>query len=279
MSTITQARGLLLRIQQPVFLFWLKVFHLIMPHVDILYNQLQKRQIDSVSANKAVTNFQHNIQQVRDSIGTINENPPSEKKRKVETSDTRKVAAKEICDTVITQAVDRFKFTGHLTASKLFVTEKFNKYNKEFPEMLLNEIHKAYPFINVPRLRTELEIIYMRQDFSNTSSASVLLKFIIENNLERTFNESVKLLKVLVTIPMTTSEAERCFSTLKRVKTFLRSTMGEDRLTALAMLSIEKQVISDMCDFNERVIDRFAQRKERRMDFLPRHTNINVVNY
>ncbi|KAJ4425670.1 hypothetical protein ANN_27866 [Periplaneta americana] len=249
-----------------------------MPHVDILYNQLQKRLIDSVSANKAVTNFQHNIQQVRDSIDTINENPPSEKKRKVETSDTRKVAAKEICDTVITQAVDRFKFTGHLTASKLFVTEKFNKY-KEFPEMLLNEIHKAYPFINVPRLRTELEIIYMRQDFSNTSSASVLLKFIIENNLERTFSESAKLLKVQVTIPMTTSEAERCLSTLKRVKTFLRSTMGEDRLTALAMLSIEKQVISDMCDFNERVIDRFAQRKERRMDFLPRHTNIKVVNY
>jgi len=34
---------------------------------------------------------------------------------------------------------------------------------------------------------------------------------------------------------MTTAEVERSFSTLKRIKTFLRNSMTEDRLTALAM--------------------------------------------
>lgn len=275
-STIAQARGLLLRIQQPVFLFWLKMFHLIMPHVDLLYNQLQNRQIDSVSANAAISAFEENIHIIRQRVDMIEENPhPSsepEKKRKRETPEMRKIAAKEVCDTVIVQAKERFKFTGHLTASMLFLTENFNKYNKEFPEPFLKKTHEAYPFIDIPRLRTELQIIYMRKDFSKTSSASVLLQFIIENNLERTFSESLKLLKILVTIPMTSSEAERCFSTLKRVKTFLRSTMGEDRLTALAMLSIEKKLISDIDNFNERVIDKFAQKKDRRMDFLHHHT-------
>ena len=94
-----------------------------------------------------------------------------------------------------------------------------------------------------------------------------LLQFFIENNLQDTFSETFKLLVVVTTIPMTTAEAERCFSTLKRIKTFLRSTMIEERLTALAMLSIEKSMISNMHNFNESVIDLFASKKERRMDF------------
>ena len=67
---------------------------------------------------------------------------------------------------------------------------------------------------------------------------------------------------------MTPCEAERCFSTLKRVKTFLRNTISEDRLNALAMLSIEKNLVRDSIDFNQNVIDMFAQLKNRRAKFL-----------
>ena len=64
------------------------------------------------------------------------------------------------------------------------------------------------------------------------------------------------------------SEAERCFSTLKRLKTFLRSTMTNQRLTALAMFFIEKTMITEMKDFNSSVIDNFASQKSRRTDFV-----------
>jgi len=50
----------------------------------------------------------------------------------------------------------------------------------------------------------------------------------------------------------------------KRVKTFLRSAMSEDRLNALALLSIEKNLVRDSADFNQNVIDKFAQLKKRR---------------
>jgi hypothetical protein len=67
---------------------------------------------------------------------------------------------------------------------------------------------------------------------------------------------------------MTTSESERCFSTLKRLKTFLRNTMAQDHLNALAMLSIEKKLTRDIPDFNTRVIEKFATQKDRRAKFL-----------
>ena len=61
-----------------------------------------------------------------------------------------------------------------------------------------------------------------------------------QDNAENLSNisETVLLWKGIVTFPMTSCDAGRCFSTLKRVKTFLRITMSEDRLIALAMISI-----------------------------------------
>ena len=78
----------------------------------------------------------------------------------------------------------------------------------------------------------------------------------------------VKLLKILITTPMSSCEAERCFSTLKKVKTFLRNTMSEDRLNALAMLSKEKRLIRESINFNNSVVDKFANLKNKRANFL-----------
>jgi hypothetical protein len=94
-----------------------------------------------------------------------------------------------------------------------------------------------------------------------------LYQVLQRNNLHETLSETVALLNILITTPMTTAEAERCFSTLKRIKTFLRNSMGQDRLNAVAMLSMERELVRNMPDFNERVIDHFAALKERRAKF------------
>jgi len=103
------------------------------------------------------------------------------------------------------------------------------------------------------------------------SSSVHLLKFIIENNLTLIFFESYKLLKIISTIPMITAEAERSFSTLKRVQTFLRNSMTEDPITALAMTLIKKQMINNISNFNEEVINRFTEKKDRRIDLIYKH--------
>lgn len=102
-----------------------------------------------------------------------------------------------------------------------------------------------------------------RDDFRGNSGAVGLLQLFINNGLSETFSETVHLLTILCTLPMTTVESERCFSTLKRIKTFLRNTMGEDRLSALAMLSIEKTFINNIVNYNEEVINHFASAKAR----------------
>lgn len=49
---------------------------------------------------------------------------------------------------------------------------------------------------------------------------------------------------------MTSAESERCFSTFKRLKSFLRSTIGQDRLNALDMMPIEPDFIQKSPDLN-----------------------------
>ena len=93
-----------------------------------------------------------------------------------------------------------------------------------------------------------------------------LFQLLMESNLADTFSETVELLKVFNTIPMASCEGERCFSTLKRIKTILRNTMAEGRLNALAMPSIEKNLIRDSVDFNRNVIDSFANLKNSNVD-------------
>ena len=66
-----------------------------------------------------------------------------------------------------------------------------------------------------------------------------------------------------MTIPVTSATAERSFSVLKRIKTYLRATMGQERLTHLAVLSIERE-LSKNIDL-DLVIDRFDAMHPRRL--------------
>lgn len=71
-----------------------------------------------------------------------------------------------------------------------------------------------------------------------------------------------QLSQIAMTIAVTSAESERSFSALKRIKTPLRSRMVEERLSALTVLSIEKEIAEKM-DFNE-VIDEFASSEKNR---------------
>ena len=73
------------------------------------------------------------------------------------------------------------------------------------------------------------------------------------------------LLQVLVTLPVTTATAERSFSTLKRLKTYLRSPMGDERLTSLALIHVHAQTtpIEPV-----EVVDKFALTGPHKLDFL-----------
>ncbi|XP_012847861.1 PREDICTED: zinc finger MYM-type protein 1-like [Erythranthe guttata] len=71
--------------------------------------------------------------------------------------------------------------------------------------------------------------------------------------------------RILLTIPVTVASAERTFSKLKLIKSYLRSTMSQERLNGLAMLSIEKDMVRKI-DYSS-VISDFASKNARRVIF------------
>ncbi|KAE9522185.1 hypothetical protein AGLY_017445 [Aphis glycines] len=282
-KTINQATGIKRLLEDSDFIFWLTIFHKIMPHVDCLYSSVQARKTDPVQVNNAVKSFINEIIKIRDNMSSIcstvfNQSDinyiihSNKRKTNEDPNTTKRIIALEVCDVLITQAKDRFSFNEHLTTALLFQNEYYPKFNDKFPIDYFQKTINCYPFFTKERLRTELEVIYSRDDFRLLKGIIPTINYIISNNMNDLFKEVLKLLKLLVVIPMTSSEAERGFSTLIRIKTCLRSTMGEERLNALSILSIESEMIAEDIDFNKKVIDNFSSTKNRRMDFIHKIT-------
>jgi len=87
--------------------------------------------------------------------------------------------------------------------------------------------------------------------------AGVILLFMHKDKSE------VGYLEVLIMV--SNCSGERLFSHLKRIKSSLRSTMGQDRLANLTLLNIESEILTDL-NFQD-IIDSFSTLKARRKDF------------
>ena len=185
-----------------------------MPHVNILFGQLQSKEITLSSAHTAVSLFVSNVQKIRNEI----EEPDYAQGESRLHNNKLTADARESGDIIIVQCMQRFSFTYHFAAVQLFAASKFPSYQNSFPTTMLTETIKAYLFLDCERLCNELSVLYVRKDMWHENLDCH--KVILEQNLQCTFPNIMKLLKILIKTPLT-SEVERCFSTLKHLKTFL----------------------------------------------------------
>ena len=72
--------------------------------------------------------------------------------------------------------------------------------------------------------------------------------------------------RVLLTIPVTVASAERSFSKLKLLKSYLRSTMTQQRLNDLATIALESGLLEKI-DY-EHLIEDFISRNTKRMKYF-----------
>lgn len=228
-DTATQAAGFTNWFRNDTFLFWLSFFYKIMPDLEILQHQLQKIHTDAIKIQEAI-NFQHTIQEVRDNLPPIDESADENdmqntRRRRRCGRENLHLSAREICDTIVFQIQDRFEFKNHLSGAALFVTEKYDDFKKKLPESDIEKFCAAFPMVDKKSLITELSVFYGRPEFRENNIVRCLktLKFLIPHGLDAVvFKEVSKVLKILITVPMTSAETERCFSTLKLIKTYLR---------------------------------------------------------
>ncbi len=115
----------------------------------------------------------------------------------------------------------------------------------------------------------EDEIRHLNAIFSATfpsdCSPLALLNAIHKMQLQSIFGEVCIALRIFCTLPVTVASGERVFSKLKLIKSYLRSTMSQERLNNLAILFIESQLALRL-NFKD-LIEDFASKKARRLGF------------
>ncbi|CAH2275614.1 zinc finger MYM-type 1-like [Pelobates cultripes] len=96
-----------------------------------------------------------------------------------------------------------------------------------------------------------------------TMTPSQILAYALKNGFAP--NVSIAL-RILLTLPISIASGERSFSKLKLIKNYLRSSMSQERLVGLAMISIENQIAKEI-DVKTLAHD-FVNAKARRVKFL-----------
>ena len=84
--------------------------------------------------------------------------------------------------------------------------------------------------------------------------------------VKKLLTEVDKLLKLFLTIPVTTATAERSFSALKRIKTYLRNSMSQQRLNHCLLLHVHRQKTDDL--LLSEIAQEFVSRNERRISYF-----------
>ena len=113
----------------------------------------------------------------------------------------------------------------------------------------------------------------------NSMCESTELKmFKLLKTCKQSFPNVLVAVRLYLTLMSSNCTGERSFSKRKRIKNDLRSTMGQQRLSHLSLMSIEHEILSSL-DLDETISD-FAYKKARKMPmWIIINEVINIFSY
>ena len=107
----------------------------------------------------------------------------------------------------------------------------------------------------------EAEIDCWREKFRHHTEKTMSLQECIKSCDKSMYPNIHRILSITATFPVTSCECERSISVLGNVKTAARSTMDEDRLTSLCLMSVHRDIDINMT----KLVQAFALKQPRRM--------------
>lgn len=172
-----------------------------------------------------------------------------------------------VLDTVLSQLISRFQGMHDVIEDFNFLNpiilstqtdENIMKASYDFCLTYKDDINSDFPrqmlslksFIKYEKLKT----------------IKHLGSFIINNDLSSSFPDVLSACIIFLTMPITVAGAERSFSKLKLIKNYLRNSCGQERLSGISILNIEKERTKTLNI--EKIIDNFANAKSRKKIFL-----------
>lgn len=173
-------------------------------------------------------------------------------------------------DSLIQQLKLRFSNENSVAHSLLNLHP--NNMNKMQHDEFKNMIVKIYDFYKIDNFFEESMLWYNVWKNRITNQAEVknisFISLLDETNLYPAVHTA---LTIALTLPVTTCSIERTFSTLRRVKTWTRNTISDDRLNGLCMIAVHKEyVIHHKFELIEEIINEFGL-LPRRMELLFNH--------
>ena len=281
-DTLSEADNLLLLLNDFNFMFFVNSFYDILSQAGILFDILQCKKLDITYAKRKINMFMQYIEshqndshyglihnETSKDIGIDDSNiPPSRRTRR---QIDHKTIYFEILKNMNISLKERFCNVNDFSYFELVDVLQFEAFSRSFPVQHLDVLQREYPGMFVCKsLMCELKYIYDDSDFRKCASINAILELLHQLGFLSVMPQTVKLIQLILTIPATSVANERSFSTLERIRSFLRSTMAQERLSSLARISIEKKILIDLeqeKDLHSRILDEFAL-KPRRLDFM-----------
>lgn len=289
LQTRTKANILLTSASNPVFLVCLKIISRYSAQLEPVTNKLQGVSVDLLSVKQHIdqllTIFANDRENSEDifslifkeveemaQISDIEIKIPRITGRQTHRSNVPATSAEQYfrlnifipyLDSLITSLKSRFSEDSSIGFSLSRLHPKITRNNVFLKSDQIKNITEKYGLENFEAEYTTWVATWKIKEVSENVDFSELLS----NDCE--FYPSIqKGLKIFLTLPPTSCSIERSFSTLRRVKTWLRSTISENRLSGLCMMSVHRTMVENKKDeIISSVIDIFGSDR-RNLKFL-----------
>ncbi|XP_070403865.1 zinc finger MYM-type protein 1-like [Nothobranchius furzeri] len=159
-------------------------------------------------------------------------------------------------DTVITQLHDRFDQPS---------LENLNKLEELLLTGKTNDMVSLYPELDLQKMQIQLAMFKANHTYTSCKEAAQILRG-MQPEVRGLFSQVETLVRLLIVVPVSSCEAEKSFSALRRLKTWLRSTMTQLRLNSTAVCHVHRDRLKRL-DKRE-IATAFIGTSERRVYIL-----------
>ena len=287
-ETLTKARGFLHQLVSFEFLVTFNVTMRVLSSLRFVTVKLQKKSSDILAAYEHVSEvmldlellkmnceeefrlWYHEIKTLADELN-ITVATPRIAARQVHRSNIpadspeayyRRNLMIPFLDHILTELTERF---GPIQQTKVKLLGLIPSITTTYSHASVTEVGELYK-ADLPSphlLSTEFRRWQTKYSLVPSANRPSTLEGALQSCDKEDFPNIFTLLVIACILPVTTCETERSNSQLKLLKTYLRSTMTEKRLSSLALIKIHRDIVPDL-DFDKLVVD-FANKHPRRM--------------
>ena len=154
---------------------------------------------------------------------------------------------------------DRLGFIYDINYLKFLPREDLLKHYNDLGTILRKgENSDIDPF----ELYEELQFL-ISTSLENINNSKQLIQYILENNSQEIYQNLYIAIRIMLTIPVTTASSEKSLSKLKLIKTYLKSTISQERQSPLSVLSIDAEIGASVS--YDTILKRFSGAKSRKV--------------